>query len=156
MAIKIQIIVTTIMMKDNSINELVKGTLSKPEQRTHKNSPIDCDGAQLTNAQCHMVTYIHIFILINLKYKIWIYIWNQAGKNNSIISANIYIYTYIYMHVCIYIYISPRAYFNYLECGYDAWNAYLMISLYGPEPKSSGGKTSSNPQVSVLIPRPAS
>ena len=33
------------------------------DQRTHKNSPVDCDVVQLTNAQCHTVpTYIYIMI----------------------------------------------------------------------------------------------
>ena len=32
---------------------------------------------------------------------------------------------------------------------------YIMNGVLGPEPRSSGGDTSSNPQVSALIPRPA-
>ena len=32
---------------------------------------------------------------------------------------------------------------------------YIMNGVHGPEPRSSGGNTSSNPQVSALIPRPA-
>ena len=32
---------------------------------------------------------------------------------------------------------------------------YIMNGLHGPEPMSSGGNTSSNPQVLALIPRPA-
>ena len=31
----------------------------------------------------------------------------------------------------------------------------IINGVHGPEPRSSGGNTSSNPQVSVLIPRPA-
>ena len=31
---------------------------------------------------------------------------------------------------------------------------YIINGVHGPEPRSSGGNTSSNPQVSVLIPRP--
>ena len=32
---------------------------------------------------------------------------------------------------------------------------YVINGVHGPEPRLSGGNTSSNPQVSVLIPRPA-
>ena len=32
---------------------------------------------------------------------------------------------------------------------------YIINGVHGPEPRSSGGNISSNPQVSVLIPRPA-
>ena len=31
---------------------------------------------------------------------------------------------------------------------------YIIDGVHGPEPRSSGGNTSSNPQVSALIPRP--
>ena len=32
---------------------------------------------------------------------------------------------------------------------------YIINGVHGPGPRSSGGNTSSNPQVSALIPRPA-
>ena len=32
---------------------------------------------------------------------------------------------------------------------------YIINGVHGPEPRSSGGNTSSNPQVSAFIPRPA-
>ena len=32
---------------------------------------------------------------------------------------------------------------------------YIINGVHGPEPRSSGGNTSSNPQISALIPRPA-
>ena len=32
---------------------------------------------------------------------------------------------------------------------------YMIYGVHGPEPRSSGGNTSSNPQVSARIPRPA-
>ena len=32
---------------------------------------------------------------------------------------------------------------------------YIIHGVHGPEPRSSGGNTSSNPQVTALIPRPA-
>ena len=52
---------------------------------------------------------------------------------------------------------------------YVSWKEYILVSknaaimcgmyiingVHGPEPRSSGGNISSNPQVSVLIPRPA-
>ena len=52
---------------------------------------------------------------------------------------------------------------------YVSWKEFILITknaaimygmhvingVHGPEPRSSGGNTSSNPQVSVLIPRPA-
>ena len=34
------------------------------------------------------------------------------------------------------------------------WYVYIINGVHGPEPRSSGGNTSSNPQVSALIPRP--
>ena len=40
-------------------------------------------------------------------------------------------------------------------CSYNLWYAYTKWSIR-PEPRSSGGNTPSNPQVSVLIPWPAS
>ena len=47
-----------IMIKYNSINEIVKGAQNDTQQQNNahpKDSPVDCDGVQLTNAQCHMV-----------------------------------------------------------------------------------------------------
>ena len=35
------------------------------------------------------------------------------------------------------------------------WGMYIIDEVHGPEPRSSGGNTSSNPQVSALISRPA-
>ena len=35
------------------------------------------------------------------------------------------------------------------------WYVYIINGVHEPEPRSSGGNTSSNPQVSALIPRPA-
>ena len=46
------------MMKENSIKELVKGTHNDIQYQNNahpKTSPIDCNGVQLANAQCHMV-----------------------------------------------------------------------------------------------------
>ena len=46
------------MMKYNSIKEIVKGVHSDTyhQNGAHpQNRPIDCDGVQLTNAQCFMV-----------------------------------------------------------------------------------------------------
>ena len=56
MAIKIPIIVTTTMM--NSIKEIVKGAHINTQHQNSahpRNSLIDCDGVQPTNAQCHIV-----------------------------------------------------------------------------------------------------
>ena len=36
------------------------------------------------------------------------------------------------------------------------YGMYIINGVYGPEQKSLAGNTSSNPQVSALIPRPAS
>ena len=59
-------IMMTIVMKYNSIKEIVTGAPNdtqhqnnahqKTKQPTNKqNSPIDCDGVLLTDVQCHMV-----------------------------------------------------------------------------------------------------
>ena len=64
---KVPMIVATIMMKYHSIKVQVKRTHSTPkQQRTTQNSPIYCDGLQLTKA-CHMIpvsisVYIYIYI----------------------------------------------------------------------------------------------
>ena len=50
---------------------------------------------------------------------------------------------------------SERAYFNYLEYSNNVWHVYNKWSRR-VESRSSGGKTLSNPQVSVLIPRDTS
>ena len=39
--------------------------------------------------------------------------------------------------------------------GQSWWVRMIINGVHGPEPRSSGGNTSSNPQVSALIPRPA-
>ena len=46
---------------------------------THtQNSPVTCDGVQLTNAHG---TYIHIIIQRIMNYTFETYIWNHAVKN---------------------------------------------------------------------------
>ena len=47
-----------IMMKENSTKEIVKGAQNDTQHQNSvhpKNSPLDCDGVHLTDAQCHIV-----------------------------------------------------------------------------------------------------
>ena len=80
----------------------------------------------------------------------WKYTWNQTGNNNSIKSSNIPRHGHTkFWYVCL----LERVDFNYyaaVMCG-----MYIKNGVHGPEPRSSGGNTSSNPQVSALIHRPA-
>ena len=62
-------------MKQNSIKELAKVTHNDTQHQNNaypKNSPVDCDGMQLTNAQCHMVSisllWYREYWIIQLKY----------------------------------------------------------------------------------------
>ena len=46
------------VIKQNSLTEIVIGAPNDTQHQNNanpKNSPIDCDGVLLTNAQCHMV-----------------------------------------------------------------------------------------------------
>ena len=84
--------------------------------------------------------------------------WNMhlkpGTKNNNIISSNTPSWTY---QILVRMFFLERDYFYYLECSYNTWYVYNdKLSIYGPEPRSPEGNTSSNPQVSALIPRPAS
>ena len=106
MAIKIPFTVRSVMMKQKSINELVKGTHNdtQHQNKTHpKPSPIDCDGVQLTNAQCHMVPISILWyswrIWRYLTFKIHArYILSCVSKINSVQSI---IFHVIYGAVCI-------------------------------------------------------
>ena len=46
-----------------------------------------------------------------------------------------------------------RAYLSCLKCTHNTWYVYNDKLNYGPEPRSSGGNISSNPQVSLFIHR---
>ena len=51
-----------IMKKYNFIKEIVKWAPNDTQNQNNAhpiNSPIDCDGLHLTNAQCHMVPIYH-------------------------------------------------------------------------------------------------
>ena len=52
-------------------------------------------------------------------------------------------------------YISWREYILISKNAAIMCGMYIINGVHGPEPRSSGGNTSSNPQVSALIPRPA-
>ena len=79
-----------------------------------------------------------------LNYTTEIYNWNQAGKNNSIISPNTPSQPWGLL-VCICL--LERAYSNYLECSYNAWYVYDKLSKRN-RTKVVRGDTSSNSEVS--------
>ena len=53
------------------------------------------------------------------------------------------------------IYVSQKEYISVSKNVATMCGMYMINGVHGPEPMSSGGNTSSNPQVSALIPRPA-
>ena len=74
-----------------------------------------------------------------LSYRTW---WGAASPilNDTPV---VYIYIYIYIYICLIT--------ELIEC------IYIYIYYHrasGREPRSSGGNTSSHPQVSALVPRP--
>ena len=80
----------------------------------------------------------------------WKYTWNQTGKNNSIKSSNKHQHGHTnFWYVCLleFISITKNA---AIMCG-----MHIINGVHGPEPRSSGGNTSSNQQVAALIPRSA-
>ena len=76
----------------------------------------------------------------------WKHTWNHTVLNHPIHQHGHTNFWYVYL--------LERVYFNSknaaIMCG-----MYIINRVHGPEPWSSGGNTSSNPQVSALIPRPA-
>ena len=52
-------------------------------------------------------------------------------------------------------YVSKKEYILISKNAAIMYGMYIINDVHGPEPRSSGGNTSSNPQASVLIPRPA-
>ena len=123
---------------------LVKGA---KEQHTHTKF-LDCDELQLTNGQCHMVPTSILWYrkswTIQLKY---IFETEQDGITVSYHPTHHHGHT-DFWYVCL----LERAYFNYLEDSYYTHThiyiyIYIINGVYGPKPRSSGGNTSSNPQV---------
>ena len=99
----------------------------------------------LTNVHCHRYLYPYHDIENTGTYN-WKHTWNHTVSNHPIHQhrhAN-------FWYVCL----LERVYFNSknaaIMCG-----MYIINGVNGPEPRSSGGNTSPNPQVSALIPRPA-
>ena len=128
MPIRVTIIMMKIMMKYNSIKEIVKGA-HNGTQCLNSAHPKKQSCGQWWGAadQCTMShgTLIYIMIYRNLNYTTGIYMWNQAGKNNSIISLNAPSWPHQLL-VCICL--LERVYFNYLVCTYDIWYAYIKWS----------------------------
>ena len=98
----------------------------------------------LTNVQCHRYLYPYHDIENAGTYN-WKHTWNHTVSNYPI---------HKHGHTnCWYVCLLERVYFNSknaaIMCG-----MYMINGVHGPVPRSSGGNTSSNPQVSVLIPRP--
>ena len=80
-----------------------------------KNSPIECDGVQLTNVQCHMVP-----ISISRYRESWTiqlkYTFETRQERITVSHHNTPSWPYQLL-VCICL--SERTYFNYLECSYN-------------------------------------
>ena len=52
-------------------------------------------------------------------------------------------------------YVSKKEYILISKNAANVCGMYIINGVHGPEPRSSGGNTLSNPHVSALIPRPA-
>ena len=52
-------------------------------------------------------------------------------------------------------YVSQKEFILISKNAATTWGMYIINGVHGPEPRSSGGNTKSNPQVLVLILRPA-
>ena len=149
---KIQIIVTTIMMKYNYIKKIVTGAPNDTQHQNNahpKSSLIDGDGVLLTNAQCHLVP-----ISILWYWECWtIHLKCAFDTKQETITVS-YHPTHQHGHNLWYVSLlkDPFLITKIVAIMYDM---YITTGVYGPEPRSSGGSTSSNPQVSALIRRPA-
>ena len=126
MAIKIPVIVATIIMKWHSIKELVKGAYNGSQHQNgihHKTSPIDCDRVIKCSCSKSHGTNIHIMWQRILNYTIEIYNSNWAEKNETIVSSDTLSWSHQFL-VCIYICLLGRYYVNYLEYSYNTWYVY--------------------------------
>ena len=94
--------------------------------------------------QCHRYLYSYHDIENTGTYN-WKHTWNHTVSNDPIHQHG---HTNCW-YVCPlqYILISKNA---VIMCG-----MHITNGVHGPEPRSSGGNTSSNPQILALIPRPA-
>ena len=146
MAIKTPILVTTIVMKImttySSIKEILKGAHYDTQLKKNaypKNNPIDCDGVQLNNAQCHVVS-----ISILWYRECWTMQLKCTFETKQDIIIISYHPTHQHGHTNVWIVcLLERVFFNYLDCSYNVWYVYKN-GVYGPEARSSGGNTSSN------------
>ena len=139
--INILIKVATIIIENHAIKELVKGTNTDTQhQNSAHTKKSDCFGALLTNAQCHMEP---ILILVYRES------WTMKLKHTNETLSD----TPLWSHkVLVCICFSERVYFNQLNIS-TIYDMYIIMNLiYGPQPRSSGGSTSRNPQVSSHIP----
>ena len=112
----ISIIVTTIMMKQNSVKELVKGTHNDRQHQNNahsKTSSIDCDGVQ-----CHMIHIPILWYRESCTFQL-LYIWNQVEKNNRIVSSTPSWPHQLFVCICLLI-----AYLNCLECSCSTGYVY--------------------------------
>ena len=75
----------------------------------------------------------------------WKHTWNHTVSNHPI---------HQHGHTNFW-YVSWKEYISISKNGAMMCSMYIINGVHGPEPRSSGGNTSSNPQVSALIPRPA-
>ena len=134
------------------INKRTHNETQQQNNALRQNSPINYDGVQLTNEQCHMVP-IFMLLLKMLNYTIRIYTWNPTGKNKSIISSNTPSWPHQLL-VCI----CPleRAYFNYSEGSYITWYVYGDHMTIRTRTKVVGRKHIIQATSLALIPRPAS
>ena len=115
-----------------------------------KNSPIDCEEVQWTNAQCHMVPISILWYTdswtIQLKYT-----FETKQERITVSYHPIHHHGHTnFWYVCL----LERAHFNYLECSYTIWYVYNKCSIRA-RPKVFRRKHNIQPTVSALIPWPA-
>ena len=120
--IKIIIIVATVMMKImmkwNSIKEILKGAHNDTQHQNSarlRTSAIDCDGVQLTNAKYHMVPISILWYreswTIHLKCT-----FETKGERITVSYHPTHHHSHTnFWHVCL----LEIAYFNYMECSHN-------------------------------------
>ena len=129
MAMKIPTIVITVMMKYNSFQEIVKWAHNDTQHQNSEhpqNSPIDGDGVQLTDAQCHVVP-----LWISWHRETWTIQLKYTVETKQERITVLYHPTLHHGHtnvrcVCLLV----RVYSNYLECSYDIWYGYNKWSIW--------------------------
>ena len=118
-----------IKMKYNYVQEILKEAHNNTHHQDNtppKNSPIACDGAQLANAQCHMVSLSIWWESCNMRLKC-----TFATKQGRVtISCQSYHPTHHHGHTNVWhVFLIERDYFDYVESSYNIWYVYNKWSI---------------------------